>query len=80
MIGFKYLDFDTYTFMVQFRVQVSDSYVVIVEHYHYWIPKDPPLPSSLALCLLDIPMKLVSLDKVVPKSNLVDLTGADEDL
>lgn len=52
---------------------------VRIEHYHYWILKDPSLPTPLAPWLLNIPLEPINLNETSLDNGVVDPTGEDED-
>lgn len=74
------IDIDPYILLAHIRVWISDSYDVLVEHYHWWFPKDPSPPSPLDLGVLVGPTGSVNLETTVPANDLVDLMGVDDNL
>lgn len=53
---------------------------MIVDHYHYWFSKDPPLTIPLVPWMLDMSVELINIEEMAPNNGVVDLTSVDDDL
>ncbi|KAB1199927.1 hypothetical protein CJ030_MR0G008965 [Morella rubra] len=51
-------------------------FIILIEHFHYWMPKVAPLTAPLAPWILDLPIEPVV---TTPANGVIDLTGTNDD-
>lgn len=69
-------DFNMHTLSMQVQVWVSDLFAVLMEHSHYWSPKDLPSTTPTPWVFDAPPLEPVNLCQ--EPDNVVNLTCTDE--